>query len=163
MSRRIAFLALLGAFLTASCGGTTATQGIEDVRQLKVDMAHTVLGLKVTAEDVSETLEGARPAYADALALYSFRQDELLEATLQVTRFSSDVEFTERLRDSIINRLGGSTPQSFRAGDQIVYETTTAGQLLDVWFKDRHMFVLAVRDDFTRPASLLREALEVSA
>jgi len=42
-----------------------------------------------------------------------------------------------------------------------VWATTGTKQQLFVWFRERHLMVLAVRSDFTQPRTLLREALEI--
>jgi hypothetical protein len=46
-----------------------------------------VLGLQTSQEDVSKALAGGQRSYVQTTSVYSFRKDNLLEATLQVSRF----------------------------------------------------------------------------
>ena len=39
--------------------------------------------------------------------------------------------------------------------------TTGTKQQISIWFRDRYMFVLSVRDDYLQPRALLRAALEI--
>ena len=121
-----------------------------------------LLGLKIAAEDVSEDLARVPAAFIDALSLYSLRKDELVMATLQVSRFNdgADVE-EENFRQTVVNQIGSTAPRTVRLGGETVYLTTGTKQSIGVWFKGRHLFVLATRADYDEPRTLLRKALEL--
>lgn len=149
----------------SACGGQpAATLGMAgtDVEPLPDDLLPAeVLGLSVAPEDVTETVAQVEATYVEALSVYSFRRDKLLQATLQVSRFGDDAADTDEFRQSVVAQVGGASPKRLRAGDEIVYLTSGTNQNLWIWFRDRHFFVLAVREDFLRPRALLRNALEV--
>jgi len=121
-----------------------------------------LLGLKVQAEDISGTIASEQRTYVEATSLYSLRSDDLLQATLQVSRFNSDADAdSPGFRRSLLNQIGGSRPRAVRLGDETIYLTSGTKQQLAVWFRGRHLLVLATREDYPRPKSLLRRALEV--
>jgi len=121
-----------------------------------------LLGLRITPEDVSEELAEVPSAFIDRLSLFSLRKDDLVMATLQVSRFSpgADVE-QETFRQTVVNQIGSTAPRAVRLGGETVYLTTGTKQSIGVWFKGRHLFVLATRGDYEQPRTLLRQALEI--
>jgi hypothetical protein len=161
--------ALLVAVSTAGCSNSTnnviAEQSLPGRKIAGVEgdlLGSEFMGLKVSKEDISAALARGKQSYVEATTLYSLRTGELLQATVQVSRFTPKSEFkTERFRQSLLNQIGGSTPRAVQIGKHTVYLTTGTKQQLAVWFRDRYMFVLATRDDFDKPRSLLRQALEV--
>lgn len=121
-----------------------------------------LVGLDVTVEDVSSTIERSRRAFVDQLSLYSLRTDDKLMATVQVSRANDPGEKNvQRFRDSVIGQIGSSQPRSMVVGGQTVYITTGTKQRIAFWFKERFLFVLATRDEFTQRRTLLRELLAV--
>lgn len=120
------------------------------------------LGLTVAKEDVSGALASTKRSYVEATTLYSLRTGDLLQATLQVSRFTESSEHTTtKFRNSLLNQIGGSRPRSVRVGEDTVYLTTGTKQQLAVWFRGRYMLILATREDYPTPRTLIREALQV--
>lgn len=122
-----------------------------------------ILGLAVTKEDMGEALTQVDRAYLDAFALYSMRTGELLEATLQISRFTPDTELDDDFRAQLVQQVGSAKAEEFKMGEHTVYLTRATKQQIALWFRDRDMFVLAIRDDFELPRALLRNALEIKA
>ncbi len=121
-----------------------------------------LLGLKLGLEDVTEDLAKVPAAFIDALSLYSLRRDDLVMATLQVSRFNDGADVKdEKFRQTVVNQIGSTAPRTVRLGGETVYLTTGTKQSIGVWFKGRHLFVLATRADYDEPRTLLRRALEL--
>jgi hypothetical protein len=156
----VAALALAGC--DRSDASVEPTPG-QQVKALEVpNLPADVLGLKLVREDVSANLAQVASAFIDALSLYSLRQEELVMATLQVSRFNTGADSgDEKFRQTVVNQIGSSAPRTVRLGKQTVYLTTGTKQSIGVWFKDRHLFVLATRGDYDAPRTLLRKALEI--
>ena len=164
-------LRVLGAVMAAAvalagCARSDAsvkpTPG-QAVKALEIpNLPPDLLGLKIAPEDVSEDLAKVPAAFIDALSLYSLRKDDLVMATLQVSRFNdgADVE-AEKFRQTVVNQIGSTAPRTVRLGGETVYLTTGTKQSIGVWFKGRHLFVLATRADYDEPRTLLRKALEI--
>lgn len=157
-------LALLGA---AGCADSSAalegsTPG-KEIKPLADDLLPgELLGLKVTREDVAPAVTGAQRSYMDAVGLYSMRREDLVQATLQVSRFNPKADDEDPgFRSALVNQIGGSRPQPIEVGDDTVYLIAGTKQTLSVFFRDNYLLVLAVRDDFDRPRTLLREVLNM--
>jgi uncharacterized UPF0146 family protein len=158
----------VGALLTG-CGRSDAARAqptagkavqVLDVPGLPAEL----LGLKVAKEDVTEPVSRIDSAFIDGLALYSLRSDDLVQATLQVSRFNRGADVgSKKFREAVVNQVGASKPRAFRLGNRTVYLTTGTKQSIAVWFTGRYMFVLASRADYDEPRSLLRQALELRA
>ena len=170
LSPRIAggVLALLILPALAACSDNTAVIAEQSRPGQKITgiegdlLPPEFLGLKVAKEDVSGALATSKRSYVEATTLYSLRTEDLLQATLQVSRFTPESDFgSERFRQSLLSQIGGSRPRAVRVGTDTVHLTTGTKQQLAVWFRDRHMLVLATREDFDRPRTLLRAALAV--
>lgn len=158
------------AVLAVSATACGAPSGLEDatpaasIRQLGESVVPSeMLGMKVEREDMAETIKGVERSYVDSVGLYSVRRkDDVLQATLQVSRFNDNARYeTSRFRRSLLLQIGGSRPSPLTVGDDKVWATTGTKQQLFVWFRGRHLMVLAVRSDFAQPRTLLREALEI--
>lgn len=152
------------AVLTAACGGeeTAAPTKIELLPKdlLPASMA----GLRVAPEDIEGTVKGGkRQSYLDSAGLYSFRtEDDLLQATLQVSRFDKEARFkTTEFRQSVLQQIGSTVPRPFRMEDQTVYLSTGRRQNVVIWFKGEYLFVLSTREEFAKPRTLLREAINL--
>lgn len=163
--RLVVALALAGTAL-ASCGESGAA--VDPVAGESVDLLELgslpdeVLGLTVAPEDVADAVAGVDSTFIDALGLWSLRADDLVQATLQVSRFSAGARYEEdEFRQSVVNQIGSVRPRTFRLGERTVYLTTATKQSIAVWFTGRHMFVLASRSDYDEPRTLLREILEI--
>lgn len=152
------------ALLATSCGGGDVTAADERPRESSIVLPSQVLGLTVGTEDISASLEQqADQPFIDSVGLFAFRRGEdLLEATLQVSRFSSSARPEDsEFRGSIISRIGGTNPRLVRAGNQPVYLTSGRNQVVFIWFRDRGLFVLTTRRDYAFSRTLLRKLIEL--
>lgn len=156
---------LVGALALGGCADTEAKErsaATSEVEAIPPDaLPSQLLGLAVTPETV-EGVEAQKKSYVEAVSLFGLREGEQLKATLQVSRFNEAAKpESAKFRGSVLNRIGGARPRRFRMGETDVHFTTATKQTLAVWFKGDYLFVLAARDDFNRPRSLVREALQV--
>lgn len=156
---------LLGLVATTACSGEDQAEATttDDVQALDADFVpETILGLAVDPED-TEGLEDVNRSYVEAIRLYSLRDGEQLVATLQISRFSPGVKWAQKkFQRGVLNQVGANAPDPVRVGDRTVYLTTGVKQRVAVWFDGGYLFLLGIRDEFDRPRSLLREAMEVS-
>ncbi len=160
-------LALAAAAL-AGCGRSdAATEPVagKKVKVLELSSLPTeILGLAVQKEDVAGSVAKVNSTFIDALGLWSLRSDDLVQATLQVSRFSDGARYDKAdFRQSVVNQIGSARPRTFRLGSRTVYLTTGTKQSIAVWFKGAYLFVLASRSDYDEPRTLLRAALEIKA
>jgi hypothetical protein len=169
LTKLVACGAAFGSLLAACGNGAhfnangTAGAKIAAVTSAPV-LNRSFAGLTVTDEDVSQTVKGAQRAYVDALSLYGLRSGQLLEATLQVAEFNPDARYqTPAFRTSVVNQIGSVTPVPIDVNGTTVYASQGSRQRIFVWFAGRNFFVLAVRQDYPLPRTLLREALQVVA
>jgi hypothetical protein len=155
------------AALLAGCGRSDAARARptpgKAVKVLELPgIPDELLGLEVAKEDVAEPVSRVDSTFIDGLALYSLRSDELVQATLQVSRFNQGADLaSKKFREAVVNQIGASKPRAFRIGSRTVHLTTGTKQSIAVWFTGRHMFVLASRADYDEPRTLLRRALEL--
>ena len=155
------------AALLSGCGRSDATPSAatpgKAVQALDLpSLPSDLLGLAVKKEDVAEPVAKVPATFIDGLALYSLRHDELVQATLQVTRFNRRADVgSDKFRLAVVNQIGSSTPRPFRLGGRTVYLTTGTKQSIAVWFSGRYMLLLASRADYDEPRTLLRKALEL--
>jgi hypothetical protein len=158
----VALAALALAGCTRSEASVAPTPG-KAVKALELpNLPPDLLGLKLAKEDVSDDLAKVPKAFIDGLSLYSLRHDDLVMATLQVSRFNDGADVkAQKFRQTVVNQIGSSAPRTERLGADTVYLTTGTKQSIAVWFKDRYLFVLATRADYDEPRTLLRKALEI--
>ena len=162
--RRVAGALVVAVALGGACGsddGSVDRAEQRSIEDLDAAVPLTVNGLEVVEEDVAETLDAAQRPYLEAAGLYSFREDDLLQATLQVGRFAPDVdEDDEVFVDRLVNRVSAGA-RKVRMGDQLLYVGGADRQTLTMWFQDGHMFLLSTRDGFAGGRALLRQAVEI--
>ena len=162
--RLVAGLLTLSALLGASCGsddGSVDRAKAREIGELDAAIPLSVNGLEVVEEDIAETLDSAQRPYLAAAGLYSFREEDLLQATLQIGRFADDVdEEDETFIDRLVNRVSAGA-REVRMGNQLLYVGGADRQTLTLWFEGGHMFLLSTRDGFGGGRSLLREVLEI--
>ena len=168
---RVASLAIIVLLAAAgACGGSGGSAsknqgtGAKQIKTLQPNLVPDgIEGLKVAQQDVSDAVQRSRQAYVDAFSLYGMRTpDDLLEATLEVTRFNPDAAYkTEQFRQSVVGQIGSSKALPVRMANTTVYQTTGKQQEISVWFQDRYLFVLSVRSDFAQPRALLRQMVGV--
>lgn len=168
--RRLLLLPLLAlALAVTACGAgadgaVTAAERREIGALEDISVPTRLAGLRVTEEDISDTLADSRRPYLDAAALYAFREDDdQLQATLQIGRFADDVDVDdEDFRRLILTSIGASG-RDVRMGEHELYLTGADRQTLAVWFTSRHLFILSTRDGFEAGRTLLRQALEIQS
>ena len=167
MRTRVAAVLTVVVLAAGACGGSDApkTEGLrgKDIEELSADLVpRELLGLQVTREEISDTLAEARGSYVEGAALFAFRAGDLLQATLQVSRFSEEAKpKSAGFRSAVVNQIGGTRAQQVRVGADDVYLTRGNQQRIAVWFKDDYFYVLSTREDFDKPRGLLREVLQV--
>ena len=159
----VAVLALAVIAVSGACGsgGTPDAQATEVKALQGVTVPSPLLDLAAQPEDVS-VVEGTKRPFVEAVGLYSLRRDELLQATLQISRFTKESKATTaKFRNSVVTQIGSTTPRQFRMGSERVYLTTGRRQSVAVWWKGHYLFILSTRDDYETPRALLRSALEI--
>lgn len=167
-SHFIVFAVVIALALTACEGGQESgaspaagtTRG--EVEAAGVVLPSQIIGLTVQTEDVSGQLEKTRRAFIDNIGLFSMREEDLVRATLQVSRFSAFANYKDpAFRASIIAQLGGTRPVETKVSDTIVYITRGNEQNIFIWFEGRGMFILTVHQIYEFPRTLLRRILSV--
>lgn len=167
LRRVVAVIGLVAAVAagSAACGSDTSAKGRngKEVKPVAAGVVpSTLLGMAVTQEDATKYVADIDRTYLEEFSLYSVREGDLLQATLQVSEFNSDAQYqSASFRGSVVNRIGSSKAQLFRMGDNQVYMTTGTKQQIAVWFEGSHMLVLSIRDDFKKPRALIREAMGI--
>jgi hypothetical protein len=163
--RSIVVIGLALVFMAGACGNARVegTAG-RLIKTLPAEMVPSeLLGLPVTQENMSASLSTQKDAFVEAVGLYAMRRADLVQATLQVSRFRSNAPIDKAsFRTSVVSQIGGRRSQQFRMGSSTVYRTTGRKQVISLWFRDHYLFVLSVRDTFDQPRSLLRETLKVT-
>lgn len=147
----------------SACGGDAKADEGHAVRELPASfLPETLLDLTVDQEDLSEGVKDQRRTYLDSLGLYSVRKDDLLQATLQVSKFTSDAKYRNAtFRQAILEQIGSTVPREFRMAKQTVYLTTGKRQNVVIWFEGRYLFVLSTREEFSQARTLLRTLLDM--
>jgi hypothetical protein len=162
--RLIAVTAVLAVASFGAACGTDTPEGTaaKDIKQLPEDfITGSYLGLTVGREDLSQSLSSQTGnSYVSETGLFSLRDGELLQATLQVNKLSSaarsdDPEFQQQ----VANQIGGTKVQAFVMGDRSVYRTSQRKQSITSWFEGDYFLILAVRETYPTPRALLRELL----
>lgn len=157
----VSSLLLAVGLLLSSCGGNES-QAQERVPAPRVAIPTQLLGLQVAPEDVSAQVKGIERSYLNSVGMFSFREDDLLRATLQVGRFNNAARpQSASFRRSIIGLIGSSKPQELRLGDVMVSSTSGTEQDVYVWFSDNGLFVLSVHTDYEFPRTLLRKIVDL--
>lgn len=164
---RAAACASLCVLLLAACGGDhgpSVTVAKFDAVPADV-LPHTVLDLAVSKEDFSATLLKGQEPYIDALGMFGLRRGDLLQATIQVSRFVTRKTLNDPLfRRSLAGQIGGSgQPSVSRVGIETVFIMPSGRQTLAVWYGPDEMFVLTVRPEYKQPRRLLRALVEATA
>ena len=148
----------------AACGGG-APKGTaaDEIKQLPEDLlGGTYLGLIPRREDIGGSLANQEAnAYVDAVGLYSLRNKEQLEATLQISKLSDKARPKDaNFRTLVANQIGGTKVQAFKMSGRSVYRSSQRKQSLTSWFRGEYFLVLSVRDTYDSPRALLRLLLE---
>jgi hypothetical protein len=160
----VAAVCAVGALGLAACGspaaGGVSGHAIEPVAASAVPK--TLGELEVHAEDVKDTVAQAQNSYADQLSLYSLRKNNLVYATLEISRLTGKFDVkSDKQRALLADKIGGAKSEPHRIGPTVVYLTSGLRQRISVWFTGRHLFVLSTREDYDKPRTLLRDAVEL--
>ena len=122
-----AALALAGCARSDASVAPTPGKAVKtlDIPNLPPDL----VGLKLAKEDVGDDLAKVPKAFVDALALYSLRHNDLVMATLQVSRFNDGADVkADKFRQTVVNQIGSSAPRTVRLGADILgFLTWTIG------------------------------------
>jgi hypothetical protein len=118
-------------------------------------------GLAVKQEDIGKPGPRSARDYLVDVRLYSLRAKKQLEGTLQIGRFRDSAPTTLGFRRQIAGQVGTSVPREQRIASTTVFVTRGKRLGIAVWFRGRDMFVLSIREGYTKPKSLIRAALEV--
>lgn len=165
MTRVIAALCFAAAVALSACG--TPSAGGLSGHAIKPVPANaippTLADLETHQEDVASTVGQAQNSYADRLSLYSLRKNNLVYATLEVSRLTGKFDYSSnKQRTLLADKIGGAKSEAYHVGPTTVYLTTGVRQSIDVWFRGRWLFVLSVRQDYDKPRTLVRDALQVN-
>jgi hypothetical protein len=146
-----------------ACGKSKDAHAVK-VREIPVgSLPAEMLGMRLEREESASLVHAKRP-FIEEVGLFSMRKDALLQATLQISRFTKQSKAEDaQFRQSVVAQVSTSTPQVLRMGNELVYMSAGQKQSLVVWFKKRTMFVLAVRQEYEQPRALLRKVLELPA
>jgi hypothetical protein len=160
----LAVAAVLGATLVACGSGATAGVAGTAIKPISTSaIPATLLGLEVHAEDVKNVVASADNTYLTAVGLFSMRRNNLVVATMQVSKLNGKFDYSDaRQRTLLADKVGGARSEEHRIGGQRVYLTQGTRQQIAIWFKGRDLFVLSTREDFDQPRALLRSALGLS-
>lgn len=167
LRRRALWAAALAmtAGLLAGCGEADTVAGRQGAEVTPVNagaVPSTLLNMTVTQEESSEYVKEIDRTYLEQFSLFSIREGDLLQATLQISKFTDDADYTSAsFRARVVDRVGAAKAQLFRMGDHELYMTVGTKQQIGVWFDGPYMYVMSVRDDFKTPRALVREALRI--
>ncbi len=158
MTRAFLILVVLAAACSSSATTDFGRSG-SDIARLDAALPKTFLGLEVSQEADVGSLDGLGDTYVESNALFSMRADDLVQATLQITRLTNDAPNDDSFRSTVVSRIGSTQPTPYLIDEQTIHLTTGTKQTLAIWFTERDFFVLNIRDDFPRPRSLIRASL----
>ncbi len=162
---RVVGVAAAAALLFGAACGTSAPKGTaaKDIKQLSDDvLGGTFLGLIPQREEIGGSLANQQAnAYIEAVGLYSLRNKERLEATLQISRLSDKARPKDpKFQLLVANQIGGTKVQPFVMSGHNVFRSSQRKQSLTSWFEGDYFMVLSVRDTYETPRALLRILLE---
>jgi hypothetical protein len=160
--RRLVALLLLLSVALGACGGAKAAER-RKIEPLTADLLPpTINDLEVRKEEVGTTIRDQERTYLEAVGLYSFRKKDLLQATLQISKFAPTAKYrTDKFRQAIIGQIGTTVPRQAVMGGHTVWVTSGKKQSVVIWFTGPYVLVLSTREDFTQSRKLLRSLLEV--
>lgn len=157
-------LGLLCLIVLVGCGGSEAPAEAGRVSPPEIQLPSQMVGLTVGRENIESSLaQGADQPFVDSVGLFAFRErDDLLQATLQISRFTDEARPEDgTFRGAIVSRIGGTNPRRVRVGGQQIFVTTGRNQNVFIWFERKGFFVLTVRSDYTFPRTMLRRILNL--
>jgi hypothetical protein len=162
----VARIGLAGLALAFALGGVACSGDAEEVAPetaaARLNVPQQLVGLRISAEKIGPGLSKVDRPYVDTVAVFSLREEDLLRASLQISRFNGAARPDDRsFRESIVSTIGGATALSLRVANTLVYTTRSSDQSIFTWFDGDGMFVLAVQREFRFPRTLLRRMIEL--
>jgi hypothetical protein len=155
----------LPALLTAVCTGCSlASAGVHHeppFRVLSITLPSTVAGYEVAAEPKASRLlaQGGPDSYLDAGEVFSFRQNTVLFATLEVGELVADSSWrSSAFHDQVVAQIGTAIMEPRRVAATTVYVGEGNRQRIYCWFTGRLMHLLLTHD-IDDPTPLLQELL----
>jgi hypothetical protein len=160
--RAVALLAALAVLGAGACGSSAPPQAAKIKTFSVPGLPDEILGLKVQPEDPAKTVGKAGDTYVNAVALYSLRKGDLVQATLQVDELNDKARVdSEGFRASLINGIAHTNAQEVRVGSSTVYLSNGLRQRVATWFKGRNLYVLSTRQEYAEPRTIIRKILEL--
>lgn len=147
---------------TSACAGTKQqASATPKEKAAALELPSQILGLLVRQEDISKEIGAVRSAtYFSSVALYTLREGELMQASLQVARFNNLAKpASERFRRQVIGLMGTGSPEELRIGDRKVYLSAGKQQVVYAWFEGNGFYVLTERRAYPFRRGLLRKLL----
>ena len=157
--RAVGVVALATTMFSAACGSDPKGTSASEIKQLPPDLlTGTYLGLRPEREDIAGSLGNQEAnAYLDAVGLYSLRNNQRLEATLQISKLSSQARPNSlKFQEQVADQIGGTKSQAFVMAGRRVYRSSSRKQSLASWFRGDYFMILSVRDTYKQPRTLLR-------
>lgn len=152
---------------TAGCGGggpdlERTITGAGAIRPAPFSLPGQLLGLQVAQEDIADQIQESRRPYLNNVGLFSLRENDLVRATFQVSRFNdlarpNSAEF----RNAIVQQVSARRPLQMSIGEQLIYATLENEQQIFLWFRDDWFYVLTVHGEYEFPITLLRRLVEL--
>lgn len=165
MRRTVLAGALALAILAPACGGNDVVERAEAraVDALDADgLPGEILGLKVGREDITALVEDTDRPYFDAVGLYSLREGDTLQATLQIGRFADDADYDDpEFQQKVLTTSGAGSVRELRLAERAAYLSSADRQQVAIWFDGPFMLILSIREEYETPRSLLRKAMEL--
>lgn len=144
--------------LASACGGAAIAGNAAVCRADDPANRRTLLvpptlgGLRVEANSTATTkllsaAKGSSTYLCNAL-VFALRDGKELKAVFSVERLSSDARPTDKeFRDNLVNDILGTRRKPEKIGDSLVYRGSVNDQVISVWFNDRFLELLFVRED----------------
>lgn len=143
----------LVATLGASCGGgkRIACNSPEDPSKgMTINLPPSLGGLRVAKEPkaIKQLIKTAKVnSYVCDGAVFSLRDGEELRGVLQVARLTPDARPEEKEFRKTVADGSNAKRQPVKIGETLVYQGNFNKQLIQLWFVDRFMLVLTVREN----------------
>jgi hypothetical protein len=166
MTRRPRAAALVAAaavaVLLSGCGkqelGGTAGA---DIKPLPASTLPRELGgLTVKQESVTKALKATKHSYIDAVGFYSLRQDKVVQATVQVSRFGPEARLEDKgFRQELVSQSSPGTAAPLNVGEATVMQSTGTKSTVSIWFSQERMVLLTVLSSYDGARGLLEQTL----
>ena len=164
MGRSLVALLSCALFLLPACEGglRSSITGTGKLEAPRIQIPDQVMGLVVQQEPVASDVEEVERPYLDAVSIFSLREEDLLRASFQVSRFNRIARpGSAAFRRLVTAQIGGSVPEELEVGEVTVYSTSGNEQRVYAWIEGRGFYVLQVHQDFEFPRTLLRRLIDL--